>query len=85
MIFDDFDLKVMIVVCVVLGFLFLLTNNIKGAGVCLVVAGASFLGGLYFHIKSKVPVPRPPVVPCRPLRASDSLKIYKRRRGVCRK
>ena len=84
MIFDDFDLKVMIVVSCVLGFLFLLTKNIKGAGVCLIVAGASFLGRLYFHIKSKVSVPRPPVV-CRPLRASDSLKIYKRRRGVCRR
>jgi hypothetical protein len=80
MIFDDFDLKVMIVVSCVLGFLFLLTNNIKGAGVCLIVAGASFLGRLYFHIKSKVPVPVPPPVLCRPLRTSDDLKFYKDKR-----
>ena len=77
---DDFDLKVIIYYFCALGFLFLLINNIRGAGVCLIVVGACALGRLYFHIKSKVPVPVPPPVLCRPLRTSDDLKFYKDKR-----
>lgn len=82
MIFDDFDLKVLIWGSGVLGLLFLLTNNMRGFGVCLVVLGASYLGRVYFLIRAKrLVVPSPPPVVCRPLKSSDSLKFNNRGRN----